>query len=62
MIYQLSGLITEYDHCCLFNVLLSRKIEDIKKELMFVYTICKLHGNVSKSDFLEKEMSDPLIG
>ena len=31
MIYQLSGLITEYDHCCLFNVLLSRKIKRYQK-------------------------------
>ena len=55
MIYQHSGLITEYDHCCLFNVLLSRKIKKIsKKEPMFVYTICE--------HFLEEEMSDPLIG
>ena len=56
MIYQLSGLITEYDHCCLFNVLLSRKMKNIKKRSQCLYIL------FTNSDLLEEQMSDPLIG
>lgn len=55
MIYQLSGLITEYDHCCLFNVLLSKKIKKYQKRSQCLYILFA-------NDFLEEEMSDPLIG